>query len=175
MQCFKSFTSKGGTLMDTSALPNTCSRCLSLFSRACRMRARRNWERAATIAMCAGILVSISPTMNSTSQKRRILSNLPKSSCNVHLGYDENWKRYISAERILLSTVPPKMNIASPITAAAWKSRPGGTYIQHILLYVVRRNEKNRVSKKNTFAKHRLSTWLSVDGKITFHVCVSRS
>lgn len=121
-------TSKGGNAL-LDVLTNCCSKYLSRFSRACRMRARRNCERAATMAMCASILVSSSPTMNSTSQKRDRLSSLPKSSCNVHLGYEENWKRYISAERMLLSTVPPKMNIASPITAAAWKSRPGGTYM----------------------------------------------
>ena len=64
----------------------TFSRCLSLASRACRMRLRRNCDRAATIARCAGIFTSSLPTTNSTSQNCRASSNLPRSSCKVHLG-----------------------------------------------------------------------------------------
>lgn len=43
-------------------------------------------ERAATIAMWAGILTSSIPTINCTSQNCRSVRNLPKSSCKVHRG-----------------------------------------------------------------------------------------
>ncbi|KAL0099826.1 hypothetical protein PUN28_019913 [Cardiocondyla obscurior] len=67
-------------------LTNCCSvNFFSRFSRACRIRARRNCERAATMAICAGILVSSSPTINSTSQKRDMFSSFPKSSLLVVL------------------------------------------------------------------------------------------
>ena len=42
--------------------------------------------------------------------------------------YDPTWNLYISPLRTLLSTVPPNTNIASPTTAAAWKSLPEGTW-----------------------------------------------
>jgi hypothetical protein len=64
----------------------TFSKCLSLASRDCRMRLRRNCERAATIATCARILTSSLPTTNSTSQNWCASSSLPRSSCSVHLG-----------------------------------------------------------------------------------------
>lgn len=78
----KLFTSSS----EDSLVGTSISFCLSRFLSACRMSVRRNCERAATMAICAGILVSSSPTMNSTSQKRLKFSSLPKSSCNVHLG-----------------------------------------------------------------------------------------
>lgn len=37
------------------------------------------------------------------------------------------WNLYISPLRMLLSTVPPKMYMASEMTAAAWKSLPLGS------------------------------------------------
>lgn len=40
------------------------------------------------------------------------------------------WNRYISPLRMLLSTVPPKMYMASEITAAAWKSLPLGSWVE---------------------------------------------
>lgn len=36
------------------------------------------------------------------------------------------WKRNMSPLRTLLSTVPPKMYMASLMTAAAWNTRPEG-------------------------------------------------
>lgn len=42
------------------------------------------------------------------------------------MGFTQTWNLYISPLRTLLSTVPPKMYMASWITAAAWKSRPLG-------------------------------------------------
>lgn len=39
------------------------------------------------------------------------------------------WNLYISPLRMLLSTVPPKMYMASEITAAAWKSLPLGSWV----------------------------------------------
>lgn len=39
------------------------------------------------------------------------------------------WNLYISPLRMLLSTVPPKMYMASEITAAAWKSLPLGSWL----------------------------------------------
>lgn len=38
------------------------------------------------------------------------------------------WNLYISPLRMLLSTVPPKMYMASEMTAAAWKSLPLGSW-----------------------------------------------
>lgn len=38
------------------------------------------------------------------------------------------WNLYISPLRTLLSTVPPKMYMASWMTAAAWKRRPLGIW-----------------------------------------------
>lgn len=40
------------------------------------------------------------------------------------------WNLYISPLRMLLSTVPPKMYMASEITAAAWKSLPLGSWVE---------------------------------------------
>lgn len=40
------------------------------------------------------------------------------------------WNRYISPLRMLLSTVPPKMYMASEMTAAAWKSLPLGSWAE---------------------------------------------
>lgn len=49
-------------------------------------------DRAATIAMCAGILTSSIPTINCTSQSCRSCRNLAKSSCKVHLSIVGNFK-----------------------------------------------------------------------------------
>lgn len=40
------------------------------------------------------------------------------------------WNLYISPLRMLLSTVPPKMYMASEMTAAAWKSLPLGSWVE---------------------------------------------
>lgn len=40
------------------------------------------------------------------------------------------WNLYISPLRMLLSTVPPKIYMASEITAAAWKSLPLGSWVE---------------------------------------------
>lgn len=45
----------------------------------------------------------------------------------VHL---PTWNLYISPLRMLLSTVPPKMYMASEMTAAAWKSLPLGSWVE---------------------------------------------
>lgn len=67
----------------------------SLWARAslpCWMRCLSHWERAATMAMCAGIFSISGPRINSTSQNIRDSRNLLKSSWRVHFGYEENWK-----------------------------------------------------------------------------------
>lgn len=45
------------------------------------------------------------------------------------MAVSRTWNLYISPLRMLLSTVPPKMYIASEITAAAWKSLPLGSWV----------------------------------------------
>lgn len=47
---------------------------------------------------------------------------------NTTTKYNNTWKRQISLLRMLLSMVPPNMYIASFTTAAAWNSRPVGTF-----------------------------------------------
>ena len=46
----------------------------------------------------------------------------------MYLGNEASWNRNISPDLLLLSTVPPKMNIWSPTTAAEWNNRPVGIW-----------------------------------------------
>lgn len=49
-------------------------------------------------------------------------------SCLPQRPVSPTWNLYISPLRMLLSTVPPKIYMASEITAAAWKSLPLGSW-----------------------------------------------
>lgn len=63
------------------------------------------------------------------------------------------WNLYISPLLMLLSTVPPKMYMASEITAAAWKSLPLGNWGKKTGNKQKERGRKGKVAKACSAAK----------------------
>lgn len=74
--------------------------------------------------------------------------------CGSEYVYQQiTWNLYISPLLMLLSTVPPKMYIASEITAAAWKSLPLGSWGKKTGSKQKEKDKKGTVIKAYSSAK----------------------
>lgn len=65
------------------------------------------------------------------------------------------WNLYISPLRTLLSTVPPKMYMASWITAAAWNSLPLGIWEKQLTIFIYKEQTYHKLKGKPFFPNYR--------------------